>query len=69
MSKKARRRPTWKDGRQKKIREDLRKAQRQLYRNLQLNQDISPQFRRMCLQILGVFPMDKEDDNGQESKT
>ena len=58
MSGRARRRPTWKDGRQKKLREDLRKLEKQLWNNLCVNQDISPQFRRLCLEILGVFPMD-----------
>ena len=56
MSKKARRRPSWKDGTQKRLMNNLNKARKQLYHNLQLNQDISPQFRRLCLEVLGVFP-------------
>jgi hypothetical protein len=56
MSKKARRRPTWKDGRNKRLHENVRKVRKQLWHNLSVNQDISPEFRRLCLEVLGVFP-------------
>ena len=56
MSNKARRRPTWKNGKNKRIYEKLRKAKKQLWHNLSVNQDISPELRRLSLEVLGVFP-------------